>query len=56
MMCFAQRCYGSKGGGNADVVLARRSAWLEARLGSAGRGARAASLLLTGRNTFEQTT
>ena len=31
MMCFAQRCYGSKGGGNADVVLARRSAWLEAR-------------------------
>ena len=26
------------------------------KVGSAGRGARAASLLLTGRNTFEQTT
>ena len=30
--CFAQRCYGSKGGGNADVVMAWRSAWLEAKV------------------------
>ena len=55
--CFAQSCYGSKGGGNADVVMAQRSAWLEAKLEArAGRAACAASLLPTGRNTFEQTT
>ena len=39
------------------MVMAQQSAWLEAKLEvRAGRGARAASLLLTGRNTFEQTT
>ena len=29
---FTQRCYGSKGGGNADVVMVQRSTWLEAKL------------------------
>ena len=54
--CFAQSCYGSKGGGNADVVMAQQSAWLEAKLKARmGRGAYAASLLLTGRNFFKQT-
>ena len=39
------------------MVMAQRSAWLEAKLEvRAGRGACAASLLQTGRNTFEQTT
>ena len=30
--CPGQRCYSSKGGGNADVVMAQLSAWLEAKL------------------------
>ena len=38
------------------MVMVQRSAWLEAKLEAcAGRGACAASLLPTGRNTFEQT-
>ena len=39
------------------MVMAQRSAWLEAKLEARkGRGACAVSLLLTGRNTFKQTT
>ena len=54
--CFAQRCYGSKGGDNAEVVMAQQNAWLEAKLEvRIGRGACAASLLRTGCNSFKQT-
>ena len=52
---FAQRCYSSKGGGNADVVMARHwSARLEAKVGARGAGVHMRHLCCS--DTFGHTT
>ena len=51
---FAQRCCSSKGGGNADVVMAWRSAWLEAKVVARWAGVHVRHLCC--HETFGQTT